>query len=99
MAALVAPVASTSMYALEWTAAHQLCDMCLQSGQDAIEFIDRRIPIGTHVFIVDEEMASAVQVYLDVCREYLALEDWECLIEKRFSLDSLDPPGPMFGTA
>lgn len=84
-----------TIYAREGTAAHELAHLCLIKGQDAIEYIDREID----GFLVDDEMATAVQVYLDKCREYSSNPEWECLTEKKFSLKVLNPPAPMFGTA
>ena len=97
-AALLGCTSSTSIYAMEGTAAHELCHLCLLQGNDAIEFIERKITIEGHDFYVNDEMASAVQVYLDVCRS-LQGPDVECLTEKKFNLKKLNPPGPMFGTA
>ena len=54
----------SSAAAEEGTAAHELAETCLKSGQDAVEFIDRTV----HGFTVDEDMAEAVQVYLDYIR-------------------------------
>lgn len=88
---------SSSLYAKEGTAAHELAHMCLLSSQDTIEYIDRKLEVEGHTFIVDDEMASAVQVYVDVCRSYRA-DGVECLTEKRFNLKKLNPPAPMFGT-
>lgn len=88
---------TSSVYAREGIAAHELCQMCLNSGQDAIEFIDREID----EFVVDEEMAEAVQVYLDAVRK---VRNGSALtfVEKRFSLDKLmagtELDGMMFGT-
>lgn len=97
-AATLQVTGSSSIYAKEGTAAHELCHLCLLQGQDAIEYIGRKMPVGVDDFFVDDEMATAVQVYLDVCRA-LRGPDVECLTEKKFSLKKLNPPGPMFGTA
>lgn len=86
---------SVSEYAREGTAAHELAQMCLESGQDAIEFIDREID----GFMVDEEFSEAVQMYLDECRKYMipGIHTW--WIERPVSLENADPPEPMYGTA
>lgn len=85
-----------SIYMMQGTAAHELAHLCLLKGQDAIEYIDRRI----EEFVVDDEMATAVQVYLDVCRSLVRDDpDLIVLTEKSFTLRSLNPPKPMFGTA
>ena len=85
-----------SPYAAEGTAAHELAALCLESGQDAIEYIGRTVA----GFNVDAAMAEAVQVYLDHCRVILHTSpDVVRHIEHRFTLESLNPPAPMFGTA
>lgn len=85
-----------SPYAAEGTAAHELAALCLESGQDAIEYVGRTVA----GFNVDSDMAEAVQVYLDHCRVILATSpDVVQHIEHRFSLASLNPPAPMYGTA
>ena len=98
MATKLGVKSSTSVYAMEGTAAHELAHMCLLQGKDAIEFIDRKMTVDGHEFFVNDEMATAVQVYLDKCRSLMG-PGVECLTEKRFTLKSLNPPGPMFGTA
>lgn len=86
----------TSVYAAEGTAAHELAALCLASGQDAIEYTGRTVA----GFNVDADMAEAVQVYLDHCRVILRTSaDVVHHIEHRFTLASLDPPAPMYGTA
>lgn len=87
-------VSTSSIYADEGTAAHELAHICLLQNRDAIEFTDRRMPIGIDV---DEEMAEGVQIYLDECRKYTG-PGWEALTEKKFNLRKLNPPAPMFGT-
>jgi len=63
---------SSSVYADEGTAAHEVAAMCLEQGQDAAAFIGRiiEVPKTGRKFEVDEEMAEAVQVYLDLCRSF-----------------------------
>lgn len=85
----------SSIYAMEGTAAHELGEMCLRQRKDAEEFIGEVITVGNHKFEVDEEMAEAVQVYLDTVRaDY---EEGDVLfIEHRFDLSSVWEG--MFGT-
>ena len=75
------------------TAAHELANLCLEQGQDAIEYVGRKV----HDHWVDDPMAEAVQVYLDECRLYMG-NGWTFWIESRFSLAEFNPPVPMFGT-
>jgi len=75
---------------------HEFGEFCLVNGhEDAFAFIRRR----HNGHKVDDNMARAVQVYIDHIRATAALEPSLCRYEKRFSLDKLDPPMPMFGTA
>lgn len=90
----------TSEFAAEGTAAHELAERCLLSGNPAAYYIGEEIPVGEFSFTVDEDMAEAVQAYLDHLYEVQVecgiTEDW---VERRFSLDALRPPQPMFGTS
>jgi len=85
---------STSSYAEIGTAAHELANICLESGQDAIEYVGRTV----HGMEMTDEFAEPVQVYLDECRRYVA-DGWSYWIEQRVSLEALNPPSPMFGTS
>jgi len=86
----------SSPYAELGTAAHELGEFCLVNGhEDAFAFIGEE----HNGHKVDDNMARAVQVYIDHIRATALLEPSLCRYEKRFSLDKLDPPMPMFGTA
>lgn len=84
---------TSSVFAREGTAAHELAEMCLRQNRSAESFIGDEI----EGFEVDEEMAEAVQVYVDAVLE--AAEGNKLFIEQRFSLAALNPPAHMFGTA
>lgn len=64
------PGRGSSKYAAEGTAAHNLAEMCLRTGRDASDFLDQELQVEDYEFTVDEDFADAVQVYLDVVREY-----------------------------
>lgn len=88
---------TSSPFADLGTAAHELGEHCLNNGvTDVAETIG-----GTfYNHIVDENMASAVQMYVDFVRSVEADEAPALLrLEQRFSLEALDPPMPMFGTS
>jgi len=86
----------SSPYAELGTAAHELGEFCLVNGhEDAFAFIGEE----HNGHKVDDNMARAVQVYIDHIRATAMSEPSLCRYEKRFSLDKLDPPMPMFGTA
>lgn len=82
----------TSPYAEEGTAAHELGEVCLLDNTDAIAHIGETF----NGYEVTEEMADAVQVYLDVVRRRLEETDGILHVEKKFNLDWLYPG--MFGT-
>ena len=86
---------TTSVYAEEGTAAHELAEMCIKQNRDAIEFIDRTV----HGFVVDEAMAEHVQVYVDWVRQLQKDHPTgRLVIEQRVDLSALKPAAPMFGT-
>lgn len=78
----------TSPYAAEGTAAHALAELCLREDTDASEAIGSEI----EGFEVDDDMASAVQVYLDHVRAIRG----DLLIEQRVDFSDYVPGG--FGT-
>lgn len=87
----------SSPFAELGTAAHELGEHCLEHGLlDVSETIG-----GTfHNHVVDDNMATAVQTYVDFVRKVEADEAPALLrLEQRFSLEALDPPMPMFGTS
>lgn len=84
---------TSSDFAREGTAAHELAERALAAKKPASAFIGETIG----GFEVDEEMAEAVQIYVDAVNE--AANGNLLVIEQRFSLEALNPPVPMFGTA
>jgi hypothetical protein len=59
---------SSSVYADEGTAAHQVLTWAGQAGGRAEDYLGRNITVGDNVFEVDEEMAGHVQECLDLVR-------------------------------
>lgn len=81
---------TSSVYADEGTAAHELAETCLRSGIPAAHHIGTRITVGETAFEVSEEMAAAVQVYLDtVSADFTATKGGTMAVESRFHLDWL----------
>ena len=81
----VIPKESTSsIYAEEGTAAHELLEKCLKSGLDAEDYFMKKI----NNFIVDEGMISAVQSAIDYIEEITNgfHKDFIILLEQKFSL-------------
>ena len=88
---------TSSPFAELGTAAHELGEYCLENDiADVFTMIGRTF--NDHV--VDDNMASAVRVYVDYVNS-VAEEEAPALLklEQRFSLEALDPPMPMFGTS
>lgn len=85
----------SSAFAKEGTAAHELSQKCLESDDDAYRYLGQFID-GIEV---TEEMVEAVQVYVDTCREAAATATMPPMIETRITLERLNPPDNMFGTA
>lgn len=54
-----------SKYSDEGTAAHSLASWCLTEFKPATAYLGRVIKAGKHEFVVDDEMAENVQVYVD----------------------------------
>lgn len=90
---------TSSKYADEGTAAHTLGSDCLQQNVDAAHFLGRVITVVqndgpadpgfsrvevSRSFTVDEDMATNVQVYLDLVRSYVA-QGYMLLVEQRVS--------------
>lgn len=76
----------------EGTAAHELAEKCLRSGKNARDLLGKVF----NGFKVTEEMARAVQVYLDHVRKVVKETGGELLIEHKFHLKHLHPL--LFGT-
>jgi Protein of unknown function (DUF2800) len=84
---------SPSMYAQEGTAGHAIAALCLTEKQDAIEYVDRTVE-GIEI---DEDLAAAVQTYVNTIREDQAERGGKLLVEQKFHLKHLHPQ--FFGTA
>ena len=93
------PDAPSSVFAEEGTAAHTLAEKCLNSGKhvDAFQGLTITTEEGSK-FVVDDDMAEAVQVYVDeVCRVDAELSDkYPFYVEAKFHLTDIDDD--MYGT-
>lgn len=58
---------SSSKYAAEGTAAHEVLTWCLVDGASADQFIGETIEADGFIFVVDADMARHVQVTVDYC--------------------------------
>ena len=86
-------------FASEGTAAHELAERALRANLNASNWIGEIISANGFDFIVDDEMAEAVQVYVDMVRGYAEEYGVEPMLEHQFDLSKLQPPAPMFGTS
>lgn len=94
----------TGVYAAEGTAAHKLREVCLGDGSDAADHLGRSIIVppaweGDHgfEFVVDDDMASAVQVHLDRVRRILE-EHPDAEVSHELGLDLANLHPDAFGT-
>lgn len=78
-----------SVYADEGTAAHTLFAWCLTEKRDALAYKGRRIPVGTRTFEVDNDMASAVQVSVDLVRHLVAVTGGVLFVEQDLPIDHI----------
>lgn len=78
---------STSKYAAEGTAAHQVLTWALQESLPASAFIGRVIEADNFIFEVDDDMARYVQVCVDYCRD-LAGDDGVLFADIRVNYSS-----------
>lgn len=87
-----------SRYAAEGTAAHELADWSLTHRQNPWRRIGETVKVDGFDIEITEEMADAVQLYVDTIRGPNGLmgEGDSLLVEQRFRLDRLHPG--MFGT-
>ena len=60
---------TSSVYADEGTAAHQLASLCLVQHEQAADHIGLKIRVGKNEFVVDKEMAGHVQGFVDRVRK------------------------------
>jgi hypothetical protein len=84
----------SSIFAQEGTTAHAVGEMCLAQGDHPSQWIGEIVE-GMEV---TAEMAEAVTVYYDYVRGLLGADD-ELYLERRVSLEKLNPPVQMFGTS
>ena len=81
----------SSAYADEGTAAHSLAERCLRENKTAYSYLGANIAVRNNVFTVTEDMAAAVQIYLDtVLADYsLAGPQASLCYERKFKLNWL----------
>lgn len=88
------PPAKESSYAKEGTAAHELAQVCLLKGKPARHYLGQ--PMGGGL-VISEDMADAVQVYLDtVLKDKEEVGKGRLVVETSFDLSELHPG--LYGT-
>jgi len=91
----------SSPHAREGTAAHELAAELLTNGGLAVDHIGRIFTVEGYEIPVTVEMATNVQMYVDLClgaRDAMGTDIRQVLVEASLSLEKLNPPVPMFGT-
>ncbi len=87
-------VKETSRFAMEGTAAHELAEQCLKQKVAADWFVGNRFDVEHETFTVNQEMADAVQVYLDKIEHdinnFFDDVNTKFGFEERFCLSDLD---------
>ena len=72
---------SSSEFADEGTAAHELAAMALNFNLDANAYLGRIIMVNGREFVVNQDMADNVQIYLDNVRSYI--QGGQIMVEQR----------------
>lgn len=84
-----------SEHAARGTAAHECAEKCLRSGADAISLLGTVVKTKEHEITIDEELTASAQMHIDYVR---GRPFTSFLIEKKLSLDAIDPPFDAGGT-
>lgn len=88
---------TSSKSADEGTAAHEVAAMALTEGRNASAYLGRLIDVNGAGWKVTQDMADAVQTYLDALRQYA--EGHELLVEQRLDLAPVIGLSQQFGTS
>jgi len=97
-------VDTSSEYAAEGSAAHEIAALCLTSGSDAAAYVGRIVEIDAREIEITADMAEHIQVYVDHVRSRVA--DWQALgatvtleVEQRVPIGHLTGEDGAEGTA
>lgn len=84
---------TSSAFADEGTAAHELAALCLENWNDAAAYLGRIIEVNGRQFAVDDDMAGHVQKYVDAVRAYAETDGegsrHELMVEQRVGIGHL----------
>jgi len=86
---------TSSDFADEGTAAHELAAMALTSGNDAAAYLGHVIEVNGKGYVVDDDMAGHIQKYLD----YVRAIGGELLVEQRLSIAHITGEADAKGTS
>lgn len=86
---------TSSVFADEGTAAHELAATCFTKGSAAVDHIGEAITAGDNTFTVDADMAGHVQKYVDLVRSLNA----ETMIEQKVPISSITGEQDATGTS
>ena len=91
---------TSSSYAREGTAAHELLTMALQVGVDAATYIGTVLTVEGDTFVVDDDMVRHVQVTIDYVRSLIG-DDGTLFVDERVCYSEFLglPEDEAFGTA
>lgn len=97
---LNAGLADKESEAAAWgTAAHEVAERCLRTGNDAVHYLGLKVKTKSHEIEVDEEVAECAQVYVDYVRDAAKGASPGCLlVEQKFDLAAINPPFEAGGT-
>jgi hypothetical protein len=88
---------TSNFYADEGTAAHEVAQRALTYSKPASFYIGEEIQVGNNVFVVDEDMADHVQVFLDETLNRVG--DGTLMVEQRVEFSKSIAVPDQFGTA
>jgi hypothetical protein len=90
---------TSSAFADEGTAAHELAAMALEARNDTAAYLGRVIKVGEREFTVGDEMAANVQTYIDTVRSFAQAPGAELLVEQRVEFSEQIGVPESFGTS
>lgn len=82
-----------SVFAAEGTAAHALAEMCLCLNTDTVTYLGQTV----EGFVVDDDMATNVQFYVDTVREFS--KDKDLLVEQKLPIGHITGEQDATGTS
>lgn len=88
---------TSSKFADEGTAAHELASIALTEGKDVAAYRGRRFTVGHSTYEANQEMVEAIQVYVDAVNA--AAQGHQLLVEQRVEFSSFVGVPDQFGTS